>query len=213
MYCYNFFIQSVRTFRWSWSGVSTVSQGPSQYNPSSDSSTTASNQGTFCLYPDFFNTAQCTGSIMKILYEFCYLHVRNSQGSPGNVFTVLILRDEGTVYRILDSYREMEERNQDVCPTMSNTCCKNISRPVFLAIERELALGFVTPGSADARGNVLYQSNTAVSPGFIVNSNSVQSTAIGGISTASFLRVRQQISNQRFRAIAKDQQELPEQVR
>ena len=166
---------------------------PSQYNPSSDSSVTASNPLTFYLYPDFFNTAQCIGSIMNIQYEFCYMYTRNS-GQPATVFTVLILSDEGTVYRILDSYTEREDRNG--CPTMSNTCCKTVSRSVSLTIQRELALGFVT---ADARGNALYQSNTAVSPGFIVNSNSVQSTAIGSmISTTSFLGVRQQISNRRF---------------
>ena len=171
---------------------------PSQYNPSSDPSVTTSNEDTFYLYPDFFNTAQCTGSVMNIQYEFCYLHTRNSQGPPGNVFTVLILRDEGVVYRILDSYTETEERNQDVCPTMSNTCCKTVSRPVSLTIQRELALGFVTPGSADARGNALYQSNT-MSPGFIVNSNSVPSTTIGStISRASFSGTRQDVKNQRF---------------
>ena len=65
---------------------------PSQYNPSSDSSVTASNPLTFYLYPDFFNTAQCTGSIMNIQYEFCYMYTRNT-GQRATVFTVLILND------------------------------------------------------------------------------------------------------------------------
>ena len=123
------------------------------------------------------------------------MYTRNT-GQQATVFTVLILRDEGAVYRILDSYTEREER--DKCSTMSNTCCKTVSQPVSLTIERELALGFVTPGSADARGNVLYQSNT-MSLGFIVNSHSVPSTAIGStISTASFSGTPQEVKNQRF---------------
>ena len=168
---------------------------PSQYDPTSDSSTATSTQSTFYLYPDFFSTAQCTGSIVNIEYQFCYLYTQ-TMGRPGTVFTALILSDEGSVYRILHSYTEIEDRN--LCPTMSNTCCKTVSRVVSLNIQNDLALGFVTPAGSESDGNALYQSG-ATSAGFIVSGTIVQNTAIDStISGENFEGVRAQINNQRF---------------
>ena len=167
---------------------------PSQYDPTSDPSTITSNHNTFYLYPDFFNTTQCLGSTTSIQYQFCYLFNRNN-GQPATVFTVLILSDEGSVYRVLHSYSEREDR--DACPTVSNTCCKTVSLTVTLNIQRELALGFVIP--AVTGGNALYASNSVMSPGFSVSSTTVPSTAMDStIDKAGFLGVRQRTSNRRF---------------
>ena len=167
---------------------------PSQYDPINDPSTATSILNAFYLYPEFFSPAQCTGSIVNIEYQFCYLYTRNA-GQRGTVFTALILSNEGSVYRILDSYTEREDR--DVCPTMSSTCCKTVSREVSLNIQNDLALGFVIPGN-DSLGNALHQSG-AVSPGFIVASTVVLNTSIySTISRASFSGVHQLINNRRF---------------
>ena len=110
------------------------------------------------------------------------------------VFTVLILSDEGSVYRIIDSYTEREDRN--LCNSTSNTCCKTVTRAVSLTIESDLAIGFVT---ADSLGNALYQSDTVFSPGFVVSGSIVPSTDINrAINSTDFSGVRPRISNRRF---------------
>lgn len=159
---------------------------PSQYNPSSDSSTATSNLSTFYLYPDFFNTTRCLGPIMNIQYQFCYLFAK-AQGSP-DVFTVFILSDEGSEYRVLHSFTKREDGNCDV------VCCTTESIDVILNVQRELALGFVIP--SNTRGNALYESDTTMSPGFAVASTITATDST--INKASFLGVRQQIRNRRF---------------
>ncbi len=171
---------------------------PSQYDPTSDPSTTASNYNTFYLYPDFFNPTQCTGptTSANIEYQFCYLFNRNN-GRRATVFTVLILSDEGSVYRVLHSYTEREDR--DVCSSMSNTCCKTVPLAETLNVQRDLALGFVTPDSSVTGGNNLYASNTGMSPGFVVPSTTVPNTAVDStINKAGFSGARSQINNQQF---------------
>ena len=127
------------------------------------------------------------------IYQFCYMYTRTI-GEPVTVFTVLILSDEGSVYRIIDSYTEREDRN--LCNSTSNTCCKTVTRAVSLTIKSDLAIGFVT---ADSFGNALYQSNTAFSPGFVVSGSIVPSTDINrAINSTDFSGVRPRISNRRF---------------
>jgi hypothetical protein len=68
-----------------------------------------------------------------------------------------------------------------------------------LTIQRELAIGFVTPDASISPGNILYRSGTVSSPGFEVARTSVPSTDIGHtLSAASFMGIRQQIRNQQF---------------
>ncbi len=110
------------------------------------------------------------------------------------MFTVLILSDEGSVYRVLHSYTEREDR--DVCPTMSNICCKTVPLAETLNVQRDLALGFVIPDSSVTDGNNLYASNTGMSPGFAVSSVIVPNTAVDStINKAGFSGVRLQINN------------------
>ena len=167
---------------------------PSQYDPTSDPSTTTAFPDTFHLYPEFFSTTQCTGSITEIQYQFCYSYPSETTGQPATVFTVLILSDEGSVYRIIDSYTEREDRN--LCNSTSNTCCKTVTRAVSLTIESDLAIGFLT---ADSLGNALYQSDTVFSPGFVVSGSIVPSTDINrAINSTDFSGVHPRISNRRF---------------
>ena len=113
------------------------------------------------------------------------------------MFTVLVLRKEGSVYRVLHSFTEREDRSN--CGTTGNTCCKTESITATLNVQRDLALGFLIP--AVTGDNALYTSNTTMSLGFEITStvDIVSNTDIGNtIAKASISGDPQQINNQRF---------------
>ena len=129
---------------------------------------------------------------MNIQYQFCYLFAR-SPASPDDVFTVLVLSDEGSQYRIVHSFTEREDRE---CDLVSGTCCKTIQVAETLNVQRDLALGFVIPEVTG--GNALYASDTSLSMGF-------ESPGTTGLNTDVDSRIgktrfsnRQLISNRRF---------------
>ena len=145
---------------------------PDQYDPTIDSSTTTSVLNNFYLYPSAFNDTQCVGTLSSLQYTFCYLFAR-STAAPDTVFTVLLLRDDGDSYTVLDSYEEREDRQ---CDLTGNTCCKTVTITSQLVVERQWALGFVIP--SDSGGNFLYAASTT-SSGY--QSSNLPSTADNSI--------------------------------
>ena len=163
---------------------------PDQYDPTSDSSTTTSVLNNFYLYPSAFNDTQCVGTLSSLEYTFCYLNAQ-SQGRPETVFTVLLLRDDGDSYTVLDSYEEREDRQ---CDLTGNTCCKTVAITSQLVVARQWALGFVIP--SDTGGNFLYGASTT-SSGY--QSTNLPSTAENSIiSKLTLTGGLQTISNRRF---------------
>lgn len=129
---------------------------------------------------------------MNIQYQFCYLFAR-SFASPDEVFTVLVLRDEGSLYRIIHSFTEREDRD---CDLVSGTCCKTVQIAETLNVQRDLALGFVIPEVTG--GNALYASGTSLSLGFESPGTTGLNTDVGSRIGKTRFSNRQLISNRQF---------------
>ena len=163
---------------------------PLQYDPVADPSTATSNLGSFYLYPSAFNDTRCVGTLSSLQYHFCYLN-SGSTGRPPVVFTVLILRDDGDDYTVLDSYSEREDRD---CDLMGNTCCKMMDISSQFQVRTDLAVGFVVPN--DPNGNFLYGTQS-VSQG-IQTTIDAANTAVNSRIEKQNLPKEQMINNRRF---------------
>ena len=168
---------------------------PLQYDPVADPSTATSNLDSFYLYPSAFNDTQCVGKLSSLQYHFCYLNAK-STGQRPVVFTVLILRDDGDAYTVLDSYSEREDRGCDLME--SNTCCKMVDISSQFQVRTDLAIGFVIPN--DVNGNFLYSAGTqSVSRGIRTTTDAVNiASAVNSRIEKQGLPEEQMINNRRF---------------
>ena len=174
---------------------------PAQYNPVDDTSTTPSSFNTFYLYPHAFNSTQCVGTVSSLQYHFCYKNVRNT-GSRPTVFSVLLLRDEGNSYSVLNSFSESEDRS------CASTCCKMVPIDINIGVQRDLALGFIVPSNTG--GSFLYETTSVTSLGYQTTGSTMFTTTVGGtIAKASLSGDLQLISNLRFNVILETASSVP----